>query len=504
MSEGFKSGLMLRWNGAPRMDLTSPGAGPTVLLTKENLPGPVGGNDLLRPVSDQPTPPNGGHAGDLSNSPGGGGDISSPVQACLASQPEPPPLRIRVSLFYDGTGNNRINVGLGPQFNSSDSYSAGESNISKLESAGLDPLGQDVDHHLTIYTEGIGTTNRESDNFFPGMSLGIGVTGIAAKVEQGISSAISNICARAHSCGGMGHKIEYIHVDTLGFSRGAAAARYCIWKCMQFTGRTLKERLEAKGLTVGEVVVKFVGLYDTVASYGMKHSNDTAELHLDAISVAEKVVQLAAAEEHRANFRLTNINSTGSRGREIFLPGAHSDIGGGYADTEDEVEWQLFDLDVIYLNKAERAAIERERRWLVASGWYLANELAETNFWNEVIATRRNISNAYSRIPLRIMADFARENGIHIADRLEKKHSIPPELSTANSKIQDYINCTSHSSPGDWFKLNPALDPQWHINLRHKYLHFSARYGTTMCAHTPQWSNDGPVNGQRMRIIQNG
>jgi len=407
-------------------------------------------------------------------------------------------VRIRASFFFDGTGNNRTNVALGSKFKKEASYKAGESNISKLEAAGLDRRGPSVDYHFTVYTEGIGTVNRGSD--VPrGQAVGKGWTGVVAKVEIGINQAIANIRGFAGS-----RKIKHIHIDTFGFSRGAAAARHCIWKCMQEAGKTLKERLEEAGYTVGGVVVKFVGLYDTVSSYGLDHTNDTAQLHLDAISIAEKVVQLAAAEEHRANFRLTNIKSAGAKGLELFLPGVHSDVGGGYADPEHEEDHQLFDLDVAWLNKAEKAAIRRERQWLVAAGWYRDSELAPTNFWNEVKATRRNISNKYSRIPLQIMADFARKNGVYIAATLKTNHPIPPELSTADFEIGKYIGSTSRSSPGDWFKTNAALDAPWHKAMRHDYLHFSAYYGSFMGAYKPQWSNDDPVNGRRMRNIQDG
>jgi hypothetical protein len=434
---------------------------------------------------------------DPSSNPNGGGDVASPVQCCPA-MPDQPPLRIRASLFFDGTKNNRTNVELGRSFNSDESYTNGLSNIAKLESAGLDQDGPDVDWHFTVYTEGMGTTNRESDSTL-GFAFGTGKTGIPARVESGIASAISSI--RSFACN-TSH-IKHIHIDTFGFSRGAAAARHCIWECMQEARTTLKERLKAVGITVDEVVVKFVGLYDTVASYGLNHSNDTEQLHLNAISIAEKVVQLAAAEEHRANFRLTNINSAGGKGKEFFLPGVHSDVGGGYADGDSEQDMKVFDLSPFWHSAAKRAAIERERNWLVASGWYRADELSAPH-WNEIRVTRAGIPNTYSHIPLQMMARFARQNGVHIHERLESKHPIPAALSTVDSKLRAYVDGASHSTFEDWFKADPALEPEWHKTLRHDYLHFSARYGTTMGAYKPQWSDEGEVHGRRMRIIQNG
>ena len=200
-------------------------------------------------------------------------EVSEPVQCCPVEQPpEPsprPPIRIRVSFFFDGTGNNRTNVQLGPSRNSDDSYAAGLTNVAKLELAGLDGRGPDVDRHFTIYIEGIGTVDRRNDSLL-GSSTGRGGTGVLAKVERGLRAAISRI-KRIVDDGGFG-EITDIHIDTFGFSRGAAAARYCVWKCMWEANRTLKERLERRGYSIGTVVVKFVGLYDTVASFGLDHS----------------------------------------------------------------------------------------------------------------------------------------------------------------------------------------------------------------------------------------
>ena len=40
----------------------------------------------------------------------------------------------------------------------------------------------------------------------------------------------------------------------------------------------------------------------------------------------------ASAEEHRMHLSLHNINSAKAKGEQYFLPGVHSDIGGGYLD----------------------------------------------------------------------------------------------------------------------------------------------------------------------------
>jgi len=132
----------------------------------------------------------------------------------------------------------------------------------------------------------------------------------------------------------------------------------------------LGEYLKASGIEIRSLVVRFTGLYDTVASYGVVHSNDTRELGLDAVRYSVHVLQLAADDEHRSNFRLTNINSKGSL--EKFLPGVHSDVGGGYVDGSDEE---------IKLNYTitSLAALKKDRDFLVEQGWYLPTEITLDN-----------------------------------------------------------------------------------------------------------------------------
>jgi hypothetical protein len=430
-------------------------------------------------------------------------NVGVTVQPCPQSrQPvdDKETVRIRVSLFYDGTGNNRTNVGLGPAHSDDDSYKASKSNIALLESVGLSGPGPDVDHHFTVYTEGIGTVDAESDSNYA-LGLGTGDFGIEAKVERGLDEATKRIISHA-----AGREIIHLHIDTFGFSRGAAAARYCVWVCLNQPGKTMKNRIQARGGVVGQVEVKFVGLFDTVASHGLVHSNDTADLHLDAISAAGKVIQLAAAEEHRANFRLTNIASAGAKGTEFFLPGVHSDIGGGYMPFEDENEWLLL---VYYNGEGTTEIMQREIDWMTAAGWYRADELSKVSGNGQLKGNRKGIGNLYSRIPLRLMADFGRETGVHFQSVIEDDHGIPPDnptLQAANQAIVTMVKLGGGKTPGMWFTVNPASDPSWHKQLRHNQLHFSARYNTTygVATNAPDWSTGGTYSSRRKRTIQNG
>jgi len=464
------------------------------------------------PLGSSSTPPTTGAAGGFGMGPAGnapcppagppplnGPEVGQTVQGCPKLPPPvpPKPIRIRISLFFDGTGNNRTNAALGTAFSKDASYNASATNIALLESAGLVGPGGGDDAHLKVYTEGIGTQDREGDSELLGFGLGKGKTGTIAKVEKGIAEAISQIRFAA-----AGREISRLHIDTFGFSRGAAAARYCIWACMEQPGQTMRERLVAADAKVGAIEIKFVGLYDSVASHGHDHNDDTAELHQDAIAAAAKVVHLAAAEEHRENFRLTNINSAGGKGRQFFLPGAHSDVGGGYNVSEDELDWEVFrGTGPVHVVEA----LPRDMAWLVAAGWYRADELTHLRGSVAVRANRRGISNAYSRIPLRLMAEFARENGVNIKPTLEAEHPVPsadPVMQQARAAITNAVSSGRCTQPEFWFSVNPASDPAWHKALRHGYLHFSAQYNGIGL--DPQWADGGSMCNQRRRIIQNG
>jgi hypothetical protein len=427
-----------------------------------------------------------------------GGDINlgTTVQAChnkvsYNTKPESP-ISIRACMFFDGTLNNRTNVEQGKLGKGSGgSYDNDLSNIAIL--ANYLEKDKKVDLSFSVYVEGIGTTDYKSDSKIAGAGLGTLGTGIISKVKSGMTHLIEKIINQNPNR----RPINDLFLDTFGFSRGGAAARNFIYVTLNDKGNTLKDRLARKGYIVNNVVIKFIGLYDTVASYGVKYDNDTSQLHLDAISKAEKVVQLAAAEEHRQHFRLTNIDSA-VNGIQIFLPGVHSDIGGGYVHNSKEENLHILDFDATkWLNTAQKTAFDREKKWLLESGWYLNDEVHDITYGNELKVTRRGISNRYSRIPLMLMARLASENGVQFdLINIAKDYPVPNEL----HQIEFEIIESSPTTPEYWLSLNSQMMK----DLRHGYLHFSACYGSAVGENKPQFTGDDPVNGQRRRVIQNG
>lgn len=419
--------------------------------------------------------------------------------------PPPPPQKIRAALFFDGTGNNRTNVAhrdtshlsfVDRSTGMDASYGSAESNVAIGERF-VGPYS-DVTSQFVYYVEGIGTRNMGSD-VPQGMVEGRGITGVRTKVRRGVDGLLRDLLALDTS-----RPVEFVHIDTFGFSRGAAAARYCCHVVMQDARRNIRARMEAAGFTVGEVKVKFVGLYDTVSSHGFNHDDDVGELKLDAISEAEYVYQLAAGDEHRKNFQLTLIQSAGD-GEQVFLPGVHSDIGGGYNDNESESDWEVFDLDPSVFSSTfqrDRATVRAGRQWLIDKGWYTDEELTEPNMWWEVHANRSGISNKYARLPLNMMANRAREKGVNFRGSISMRQRIPsdPIIQTAKRMIDATIGRGNTSKGGGWARYWLHREDGWLRDLRHKYFHMSSRYNGV--GHAPNWVPD-PLNGERRRGVIN-
>ncbi|MBW1792226.1 MAG: DUF2235 domain-containing protein, partial [Deltaproteobacteria bacterium] len=115
-------------------------------------------------------------------------------------------------------------------------------------------------------------------------------------------------------------------VHLFGFSRGAALAR-------RFAAILLHNGLPG----MKEIPsIRFLGVFDTVASLGLPNLDDEEkpvsdvvfENHTVAANVRE-ALHLVALDENRIAFQPTLMNMD-KRVTEIWFPGAHSDIGGGF------------------------------------------------------------------------------------------------------------------------------------------------------------------------------
>ncbi|WP_417236527.1 T6SS phospholipase effector Tle1-like catalytic domain-containing protein [Bizionia paragorgiae] len=462
---------------------------------------------------------------------------TSKVNVCNAEYDEVIPedlVNVTIGVFYDGTRNNRKNVNARKEYEKDDSdptkdkeaakhyntwytfkksgsYDNEHSNISRMEPA-YKKINTEKNIQLSLYIEGIGTENYEGDSTW-GSAMGKGVTGVKGKVKKGCKK-IAELLAR----NGV-HNINILTIDTYGFSRGAAAARYFIHEIFQRKGANkevnnglglyeylgakytedfgvLGEELAKNGISLRlGPIVRFVGLYDTVASFGLNHDSDTKELHLDAISKACFTFQLAAADEHRKNFRLTNIKSA-RKGLERFLPGVHSDIGGGYRHEKDE------ELTLDYGMSLKK--MEDERQKLIAMGWYLPHQIEVNKFWGSLRAKRENISNRYSYIPMHVMAEYSEKKEVkYDISLITDSYAIVNENKSVKlTEVKERIDHYVYEKKGQ-LTFDSSEDKVMLKALRNQYFHFSAHYNNSILGVIAPMSPDRD-NGVRTRQIQPG
>ncbi|MET3036297.1 DUF2235 domain-containing protein [Chryseobacterium sp. NRRL B-14859] len=434
-----------------------------------------------------------------------------------------------IGVFFDGTLNNERNTYLRkeyqkkkakqpydkeaadayPVFNyDADSYENDFSNVARMYHF------YDNKNQNSIYVEGIGTENGARTDSTKGYTTGTGDTGVPAKVSAGCKSVAEKIKSFATR-----KKTVNLFLDVFGFSRGAAAARHFIHEVTKSKeGKSpargeLGKLLEAYTIKINKFQIRFVGLYDTVSSYGLDFNNDVGDLGLDSIrnSSVKNVVQLAAGHEWRTNFSLTNIESAGERGKEFILPGAHADVGGCY---ENEVFKQNHSPSVIPgrvindQNEYNRLA-ESKKQVFVDQGWYQKDQLKigphSNKYVNHIfLQGERYIDKRYSYIPLHFMCQMAKEKKSEFnTSSLEFKFQIPQKagqngvhlLSYVKSRLQKYIDETKNLSTLERSRISykKYLDFENEKKLINYYVHWSA---TGKLGHSPR--SDGKrkiING---------
>lgn len=416
---------------------------------------------------------------------------------------------LTLAVLFDGTLNNKRNTyirkekekkkkGLSydkdavkddPWGVDKDSYENDYSNVARLQEFYL--LGK----NKALYVEGIGTLDGDTDTL-GGYLTGTGETGIRAKVRLGCEKVFNEVLKLKST------KVNLV-LDVFGFSRGAAASRAFVnevtkgsytaskvwdseqnkWDYYDLDLKKVdKEQLPKRGhlgllfeknkIEINTVKIRFVGLYDTVSSYGINFEDDTTdkddvrEINLKSIgdSAVKNVVQIAAGHEWRKNFNLTNINSAGSKGIQYILPGCHCDIGGAYENGYFE------QIHFVKIEKDGKDALmrygsgskqfepykEKYKNELVNSGWYKPDQLKyvmTTDDYNIIYKGTRYIDQRYSFLSLHFMCEFAKEKdaGFDI-DGIKKKFKIPEKagdkehiLNYVKKKLEEYIQAVKNT-----------------------------------------------------------
>ncbi|MEW8508969.1 MAG: DUF2235 domain-containing protein, partial [Candidatus Thiodiazotropha sp.] len=154
-------------------------------------------------------------------------------------------------------------------------------------------------------------------------------------------------------------------IDVVGFSRGAAMAR-------EFANVILQMQADGEfdDPEYGQpFMIRFMGLFDSVSTNMVDGSASNSCNYLYDFTISDRIgyaAQAYALNEHRSLFDLDSIDKHGGMGLssnriEQGFIGAHSDIGGGYNQNNQNVaqNGDLSDVSLQWMvNQAVRAGVE--------------------------------------------------------------------------------------------------------------------------------------------------
>jgi hypothetical protein len=403
-----------------------------------------------------------------------------------------------------------------------------------------------------IYVPGMGTDNLMRDSQ-DGFAFGSGQTGIRARVRNACEQVADKIAKKMEK-GNENTVLTQITLDVFGFSRGAATARNLVYEVNQdysyakavqkeipcgveyresrnsqsgrvriqkfrtafvdvdnyeidnsyliqdqlpkmgHLGYSLlqKTKLEFEDLKEVEIIVRFVGIYDTVSSYFEQNdvsdhyddygklkdeggkllkeawsthfNDDIGELHLNNL-YCQKVVHFTAKDEHRQNFALTRINQIPGKYIEKNFPGVHCDIGGAYMTEKeviDEIGTSLKDEKGVFsylagIIPSNLPGLTALRNDLIRQYWYHEEQIEIKRQWESLLpyykltGTRgkkiegtedeyEGVKKEYSYIPLHFMETYARgtEMKKNFVQEVSEKFPLDNFLTNVKSYLTPY------------------------------------------------------------------
>ncbi|UVM24220.1 PAAR domain-containing protein [Pseudomonas wadenswilerensis] len=439
---------------------------------------------------------------------------------------------LRIGVFFDGTGNNLANsatvaqcfardveleeeaeevrrhcarYGYDGQGNVPDnSYGNDMTNVARLYELYQDRVlgGEQQGRRrdvLKVYIDGIGTTAGQQDSALS-QATGRYSGGVVARAEEAHQRVLDQIRAWLNVVSQA--RIIRLEFDLFGFSRGAAAARHFandlakggkshlaqIWPrhmevfCDQFDWNTRRS-----------LGINFIGLFDSVAAIVsvLEGNFSPANARYSGVNMrlapggAKKVVQLVARDERRKNFPLTRTDN------DIVVPGAHSDVGGGYLPRMRE--------KVLLTRPRSSTELrgvpdERSQAYLNVQEDYLRNRLVwkglnlqvDIIVWSidlpflpnrdispqkrvyAFLRCEREVLADLSLAYLRVMRELAIREGVPFNEiREQKAWVLPDELQGITRKLMAYAVGDTNS---------PELVWEEEKLLRTKYIHLSAHW----------------------------
>ncbi|MEC5764900.1 PAAR domain-containing protein [Enterobacter chengduensis] len=463
--------------------------------------------------------------------------LSTPSES---DSPAPQDVTLTIGLFFDGTGNNAVNTEnmikactarhfdytsaeaevimarcareeFGVSGTGAGSYIGYYTNVHWLHTLyQTDLLPDSTAAQASLYIDGIGTEAGKPDSLI-GQSLGIADTGVIAKTDKAVAGLISTLSL---TLGDLKNRlksqiliVKSLQFDIFGFSRGAAAARHFANRVLAQDSAiiaAIRQGLNGvafQGSPAGKT--RFIGIFDTVAAIGSPvngmnpHSASTGGVNITLPpGIAEKVFHITAGNECRFNFALNSVRPVWP---ELALPGAHSDIGGGYLPrvrenlflTRPATETVLLSQPGSQTRSYKRllqqlpqletfpclAPVLRTSR-IMAETWYddrlppdRYGQFQKRSF-SALTLRNRLIRNDWAKVVLRVMIEAAKEAGVNFKPIRDNKEVLmmPSELSSLCDKA---LQMGKAARDG---KVPPAFTPQEINILARSYIHCSANW----------------------------
>ena len=430
-----------------------------------------------------------------------------------------PKVTVEAGVFFDGTGNSRDNTGaferkvdecltaqaagaISEEACSAEisqlmegSYLNAETNVAKLRDLYL-PFSTSTltveNHRIRTYVSGVGTKSGKEDDAWA-MGTGKGERGVFAKIELAVEQLSSDLSDMLTA------QMDELILDVFGFSRGAATARHFVNEVRDGTDGALGQAFQKLGIAWPKTVtIRFLGMFDTVAAVVdilgadfSAHNANNGELRVDiAADSAQRAVHLTARDEWRHNFSLNSLRgpdgSLPDHFDEWVLPGAHSDIGGGYPDNfHERIQVGLPRRFRGYhpRDSYEYTRILMDRKRIAGEGWLGPYNPDGTLTVEEAYRRRlkegevelqfrlwldRRVQAEYSRVALRQMYRLAKDAGVPLdpVDPADPGIVLPDELQPIAAQI------TRHINEGQPLRLSAAEEAL----LRQRYIHHSVHY----------------------------
>jgi len=212
---------------------------------------------------------------------------------------------LRIGVFFDGTDNNKKR----------DSKKHSESNIAKLsrlyrQGDFKDRLGRHIKGYM-LYADGVGSYDStwESNKHFIGRKYEKGTgAGAAKRIEKMIKDVLEILEKNPH--GAKQGEFTKREIDLFGFSRGAAEAR-------DFLNELIDKIIIRGPKKYKDVRFNFIGLYDTVASFGEPGNNINIRPVSNQVGKVDELHLPHGISLSDENFGARDIDIEGDTGRSF-------------------------------------------------------------------------------------------------------------------------------------------------------------------------------------------